>query len=126
MLKSAITGLRTISGLRTRANITNQLSTNLPHSSKGHDIAFGSDTDFQSETTSEECERRTPVKLVLKRSNFAEIPYLPKPHIVCNSESVSIGYNGRDSESFCLFVTSVYEEVKFWKKNMFEIPSGDS
>ena len=68
---------------------------------------------------------RAPVRMHLRRSDFIDTPYLPE-FIVHEDSSTTIGYNGRDMNSFCQFISSVYEDVKCWKKNLFTIPSGDA
>ena len=69
-------------------------------------------------------ENRPPaVKLKIKKSVYSDTPNLPiyEERTVSNS---SLMYNGIDIVDFCSQISDIYENVKSWQCNMFEIPPG--
>ena len=120
MLKSAITGLRTISVLRTRADSTNQdvripsyITSSIltvPNSSQQHDFS----TSYVNQQ----------IKLCFKRSEYTDNPFIPSFQKIASEASFNI--YGNDISTFCGTISSIYEEIKFWNKNLFSVPSGNA
>ena len=74
-------------------------------------------------TCPDDYKKNPPVKLTLQKSIYSDKPNLPifeERTILDNG----LQYNGIDITSFCSLISDIYESVKSWKNNMFEVPPG--
>ena len=61
--------------------------------------------------------------LKIQRNDYSDTPNLPKVHTPNNLDT-TVKYNGERLLDFQSQITDIYEKIKYWKNNMFDIPSG--
>ena len=64
------------------------------------------------------------LKITIHKSDFVDTPNLPRYEEKTLSVGDSLQYNGVKLSEFCSCVSDIYENVKTWRNNMFEIPAG--
>ena len=105
----------------TLGSSTYQLSTNII--SQRHECASAQSTDSETETTSV-ADTISNIKLSIPVTRFVTAPNLPKYSEDVQDCSTTISYNSLELETFVNKINAIYEQSKYWQRNIFSLPRG--